>query len=535
MFVSLAYSSFWCIMRGADAVRPSALHRGYVNIWLFSIGWALLVVVTVFEDRFQIASGYYFVFLHSALFLTTLISILELFALPDKKTYGQGLQTSQDEHDQDHQSSTDAVIDPEPDEVDGNGSDEDGDDEDDREQPTVTTPLIGRPRRGDDEHRTTFATTYRHPITALEDTITKKRESDKSGGAFGEEQPWSKSLPTWTWLIQFLLLGPFMIILAAQTGLSLTDATNQTGTDGSNPLIPYLVIAFYSLLLVLPLMPFIHRITHHIPVFLLVVFVATLIYNLVAFPFSPNYRHKAFWQQTINLDTGTSAVKLAGMEEYIRAIIAELPSAAGKDVTCQSSPTRIGTKECVYDGTDIPPNVANNIADGIPPQKGYGDLVSIRVTPGVGPGQAKLKVDAKNTKSCYLKFARPIKRFTVVGGNDWDDRFGRLPDSGLNQILLWRRDWDKVWEIDVEWDAEADAAITDGGGESQGSIEASGADELKVRNTAGLDGNVTCIWSDLNTPGTIPALDEAIQYAPSWAVITKLAAGLVEATKSFML
>ncbi|KAF3770932.1 hypothetical protein M406DRAFT_285744 [Cryphonectria parasitica EP155] len=504
MSISLAYFSFWCIMRGADVTRPSALHRGYANIWLFTIGWALLVAVTVLEDRFSIASGYYVVFLQSALFLTTLISVAELFALPDKKTWGQEYRADHEGQVEDeHNISADSIIAPSPGEVDGPDSDEAADDEAERESaPSATTPLLGRPSRGEGESRTTFATRYRRSISALADVTTNQRESGKDSGAFGDEQPWSKSLPTWTWFLQFLILGPFLIILAAQTGLMLTDATNQTAADGSNALTPYLSVSLFSMLLILPLMPFMHRITHHIPLLLLCVFILTLLYNLTAEPFSSTNRYKAFWQQTVNLDTGMSTIKFGGIEEHLRRIIAELPSAAGKTIECHASTTRVGITDCDYDGTDIPPNVANNVVDGIPPQKGYGDLVSLQLARGDEPGHAKLTLDAKNTKSCYLKFAKPIKRFTVAGGLDWDDRFGRMPNSGLNHILLWRRDWDKVWEVDIE-------------------------------SAEGLDGNVTCIWSDINTPGTIPALDEAIKFAPAWAVITKFAAGLVEGTKTF--
>lgn len=535
MSVSLAYFTFWCIMRGADVARPSALHRGYASIWLFTIAWGALVAVTVSEDRFQIASGYYVVFLSSALFLTTLISLAELFALPDMKTYGQEIRADHGGRDELSGLSADAIIVPSPEEVDGADSNEDADDEADREPANATTPLLGRPSRGDGERRTTFATTYRRPAASLPDSSTpKQQEPEKGSGAFGGEQPWSKDLPSWTWFIQFLILGPFMIALAAQTGLMLTDATNQTGTDGSNAIIPYLNVALFAILLLLPLMPFMHRITHHIPIFLLCVFVATLVYNLVAFPFSPDNKYKAFWQQTVDLDTGVSTVKLGGLEEYLRLIIAELPSAAGKTVDCHDSTTRVGVVDCTYDGTDIPPNVAGNIVDGVPPQKGYAELVSIKVAPGDEPGRATLTVDAKNTKSCFLKFARPIKRFVVAGSNGWDDRFGRVPHGGLNHVLLWRRDWDKVWEVDIEWEIEA-AAVGAGDHENGADEEISttGVDELKRRNAQGLDGNVTCIWSDINTPGTIPALDETIQYAPAWAVITKFAAGLIEGTKTF--
>lgn len=169
MFVSLAYFSFWCIMRGADAVRASALHRGYVNIWLFTICWAVLVGVTVFEDRFQIASGYYVVFLSSALFLTTLISLTEQFALPDIMTWGQEFR---DDHEALEQDNNDPIA-PSPGEYDGPASDEDADDEDDREPPTVTSPLLGRSSRdGTERRRTTFATRYRNSIAAVADTST---------------------------------------------------------------------------------------------------------------------------------------------------------------------------------------------------------------------------------------------------------------------------------------------------------------------------------------------------------------------------
>lgn len=53
------------------------------------MGWAFLVAATVFEDRFRIATGYLFVFFESSVFLATVISLCELFALPKKSGYAQ--------------------------------------------------------------------------------------------------------------------------------------------------------------------------------------------------------------------------------------------------------------------------------------------------------------------------------------------------------------------------------------------------------------------------------------------------------------
>jgi len=89
MMLSLYFIAFWWIMRVADFIRPSALHRGYAFIWMYLMGWAFLVAATVFEDQFRIAAGYLFAFFESSVFLGTVISLCELFALPTKSDYAQ--------------------------------------------------------------------------------------------------------------------------------------------------------------------------------------------------------------------------------------------------------------------------------------------------------------------------------------------------------------------------------------------------------------------------------------------------------------
>lgn len=530
MMVSLFYFVFWSIMKGADFARPSALHRGYVHIWLFILSWAILVGVTVFEDRFKIASGYPFVFLQSAVFLSTFIAFAELFALPNMRTYGMRAQ----EEDQVRDSlqavpNADALIAPSPGEVDPAIA-RDRDDDEEGEPATETTPLVGGRANGDNA-RTTFATTYRRSIQALTDVTRKDQETADGPQPYENEQAWSGNLPAWTWLLQLLILGPFTIVLTTQIGLVLLDAVAQTGPDGSSMLLPFLMTAFFSILLLLPITPFIHRVTHHIPLFLLCVFTGTLIYNLVAFPFSANNRYKAYWQQLVNLDTGESTVKFVGMEDYIRSIIAELPSAAGKEVVCRNAKNRYNIRECVYDGVDVPPNLADNVIPGVPPQKSFADLVSVNITRGSAAGTASVALDAKNTKACFLRFKKAVN-FTIRDGTNWDDRFGAVPEGGIREILLWRRDWNKTWLADIEWDVDAkdvDQAI-----ELDDDEEYNGPDELKAR-APGMEGEVSCLWSDINTPGTIPALDEALRFAPTWVTISKIAAGLVEGSKTFII
>jgi hypothetical protein len=223
MMVSLFFSTFWAIMRGANFARPSALHKIYVQIWLFIIGWAILVAVTVAEDRLRIGAGYMFVFLQSALFLSLFIALCEFFALPKKASWAQKTREEQEERDflrgHSHNISPSPNQESSPPGTRQSNHSATGhanqpahaDDDADAEAPTERTPLVGGTTPGDDHPRTTFATNYRRSISAI--VTGARRGSDAGSGPnkpFEHEQAWSGRLPTWTWFLQFLLLGPFI-------------------------------------------------------------------------------------------------------------------------------------------------------------------------------------------------------------------------------------------------------------------------------------------------------------------------------------
>jgi len=495
MSASLFFAVFWFIMAGCNFVRPSALHRGYALMWLFIIGWFALVAATVFEDRFQVSAGYLVVFYEGALFLATLISLLELFALPTKTSV---IKTSCDEHENREGSQALPSSEPLVPQADGPNDDEEA---------TETTPLVGG-SNGRTSAITTFASRYRRIIPALLDGAND--EGKEKHASFGREQKWSAKLPTWTWVLQFLLIGPFILIILGQVGLLLVTALNQTGTDGSTLLLPYITVALFSILLLLPITPFIHRITHHLPTFLFLVFVGTLIYNLVAFPFSANNRYKAYFQQTVDLDTGINQVTLVGLEEYIRDIISEIPSASGQAINCTlSSNLRAGLHFCSYTG--LAPQVVDNVADGVPPEIGFSDWLTYSVTRVPGQNKATFNISGRETKACIIRFDDPFSEFSVHGGAKPEEKWDDIPETGSDQIKLWHRDWDREWVVDVEWPISKD----------------------KSPGEEGRSGRVICLWSDHNLPGLIPALDEVQMYAPTWTSVVKLMDGLVEGSKAF--
>ncbi|KAJ8111022.1 hypothetical protein ONZ43_g5724 [Nemania bipapillata] len=243
--------------------------------------------------------------------------------------------------------------------------------------------------------------------------------------------------------------------------------------------------------------------------FLLTIFVGTLIYNLAAFPFSQESRYKIYFQQTVDLDTGVSRVHYVGLREYVEKIVADLPSATGKELTCDpTSSSRAGLYNCSYDGSAVPPNVVKTMPPGIPPQNGYDSWLSYNITHNEGENKARFEVNGEETRSCAIVFQKPISTFEIKGGNGPDERFGGIPDKGLDKIKLYRRDWGTPWVVDVEWEQSGDG-------------------------DSGIDGRVVCSWDDANTPGTIPAFDEGLQYSPPWVAVTKLSTGLCEGSKAF--
>ena len=506
----------WFILRGADAVRPSALHRAHALGWLFILFWLSLVFVTIAENNFKIAGGYFMVFYFAAVWVASLISYLELFALPKKSEYLQIVSSIGD-----------------------------------RGRPVA--PLLrsgsmrwsqllaldsnerpqSRRRRESEEQSATETTVLlsqsirsglnRSRKVPRPDAVIPTGEVDDYEPAgfkrpFGEEQAWSGYLPSWLWSLEFLCFVP-VIILVGQVGLLLTSALHQTPADGNPVLFIYMCIAILSVLLLLPVSPFIHRVPSQIPTFLFLVFIGTLLYNLMAFPFSEQNRLKVYFVQQVDLEFGINKVSLTGLDGYVQQIIAELPSAVGQPMECSgpSLATRKGLQTCSWNGPapDIAPlpslQPAVETRDLIPLVNRYRSWLSLNASRiNDNERSAIFSLAGRNTRACKLVFKSPISDFNIKGAAPQDDRFPKLPKHGAKEIRLWNREWEKPWEVHVKWDYETE-------------------------DTAQFEtGKAVCLWSDDNKPGMIPALDEIRRFMPVWSAVTKYGDGLVEGSKPFV-
>ncbi|KAL4871739.1 putative zinc metalloprotease [Aspergillus spectabilis] len=481
MMVSAWLFLAWFVSRVADFARPSAFHRVYTFTWSFLVMWVLQVIATVYQDRYGLAGGYFIFFGFAGTFLATWLSYLELFSLPRKSEYASQLRPVS-RRASSYGSRLGGLSD----------DDEDGGEEED-EEPTESTSLLSGAQR------TTFANYVR--VTADTADHSDNEEHVQDVNVYGHEQRWSAALPKWLWVLQFLLAAPIILILVGPLSLLLTSALHQVGQDGSSSLFVYIFIVALTTFLLSPILPFIHRYTYHIPLFLLAVFIGTLIYNLVAFPFSDSNRLKLFFIQEVDLDTGLNTASLTGVEPFVHDVAFGLPSAAGQNVTC--GPLGDRTK-CSWGG--IPPHV---VAEETPLE----EWVSLEISKSTEkPRHAQLKISGQNTRACKLLFDSPVKNFQVAN-SAYDPRFPHTTPKGVQEIRLWSRTWEDTWTVDIEW---ADPEDTD------------------HDSTLGpLTGHVVCLWSDYNQPGAIPALDEVRQYGPSWVGVSKLADGLVEGRKAF--
>lgn len=184
MTLSLFYFSLWLIMRGSNFVRPTALQRGFVNIWLFALGWGIQVLAAVAEDRMHIAALYSSLFLQSAVFLSTLISLLEQFGLLRKNEFAQ--QQHDAHHARDHPEYRDLAHS-------GDGEQGGADDDSDSltDEPTERTPLrVGEQGYGANT-QPSFADTYRRSVSEN----TPNLPDNDSHPPYEFEQSWSGRLP----------------------------------------------------------------------------------------------------------------------------------------------------------------------------------------------------------------------------------------------------------------------------------------------------------------------------------------------------
>jgi hypothetical protein len=283
--------------------------------------------------------------------------------------------------------------------------------------------------------------------------------------------------------------------------------------------------------LVLPLSPFmskLHR-SHALSLFILLLFILSILYTWMTFPFSSAAPLRVFFQQRVEIDLGLDALhshdspkvitSLTGHPLYLpnSAIISNLPSA--KAVKCDLHRTRRGLMLCEWEsGTGMQPV----------PGSWYGWSKDTNTTKyfnasvsRIGPSAARIMVNGRNTRSCRIYFDnQPILEYVIHSTDGFGEKKGmqrgyEVGERGVKELILWSRTWDKDFVVDVKWSDDSNSS----GFKLQGRIGCEWAEYESAAIDHGSGGRVS---------GKIPAFEEVLMYLPEWAVSSKQDDGLVE-------
>ncbi|KAG1734465.1 hypothetical protein EDB19DRAFT_1854474 [Suillus lakei] len=319
------------------------------------------------------------------------------------------------------------------------------------------------------------------------------------------------------WIAQLLVVVPLPVILVSHIAVILVFAMNQTLTDGTSPFGVYGSVSMLALLIVLPLAPFSMNMHRWLNSIILLIFVLSTLYTYLAFPFSQETPLKVYFAQTVDLDTSRVVTALTGPRQFLStAIIPRFPSAFDQSINCTEASDKPGLQTCKWEaGDEFVPSPGRSEY-----HYGQGATSSMKwVTTSIkrtGSNSARIKVQGLNTRSCTLQFSgKRVKSFHLSGDGGKGLQGGsEVPEDGLEQIRLWSRDWEKEFEVDVDF---------------------AGSEGEKAK------GRVSCGWAEYEsataggwrTGGKIPSLEEVLLFLPEWAVVTKSSAALFDAGWEF--
>lgn len=272
-----------------------------------------------------------------------------------------------------------------------------------------------------------------------------------------------------------------------------------------------------ALLIILPLAPFSMNMHRWLNGIILIIFILSTLYTYLAFPFSQETPLKVYFAQSVDLDTSRVVTALTGPRQFLStAIIPRFPSAIDQAVNCTDAPDKLGLQTCKWEVGDafVPSPGGSKHHYGQGPTSSMQKWVTASIKRK--SNSARIKVQGLNTRSCTLQFSgKRVKKFHLSGDGGKGLQGGsEVPEDGLEQIRLWSRDWEKEFEVDVDFAGREDEKAT---------------------------GRVSCGWAEYEsatvgggrTGGKIPSLEEVLLFLPEWAVVTKSSAALFDAGWEF--
>lgn len=327
-----------------------------------------------------------------------------------------------------------------------------------------------------------------------------------------------------------------------------------------NETIVYTPVALLALVLVLPLAPFSYKLRPFRPLTALIslVFVLSILYTWLVFPFTVRDPLKVYFQQRVILPPITTSASvtsnfsnevrlitiLTGPERYLLpSLVPLLPSSrkGHQTVICGPDPLKPGLTKCEWEsGHSMKPvpGTTNSLStdQNIWKEEEF-FKADVKKT---GASTARFHVKGRNTRSCRLYFDNyPIFKYNVLPSNrsgvsstgEGMQKGYEIPSSGIKEVRLWSRTWENKFVVDVDW-----------------------SNSTRRQDETSLEGRIACEWSEYesgmvdNGPlekrlsnngedsrAKIPAFEEVLHFLPHWAAVSKAADGLVEVWAPFVL
>ncbi|KAK9460615.1 uncharacterized protein V1516DRAFT_665011 [Lipomyces oligophaga] len=295
---SLYFVLNWFILAGAHRFKPVRHQKFKVLLELYFLWWIVLVYANVEENRMSGTGLYWITFNFVGVSVALLLDIIALYFEPPAPMYfmSRAEVIGSDQH---YMEAHDGDID----HIAPHSEQEDDDDDDDDSE---DSPLMG-----DD---------------ASEQRVGFAKKLDKR--------------IDFVWLFEFLILVPFSVFLTSQIGFLALAAVRQTLQEGGPSMYNvYLSLFVFLIILMYPILPFMHRIHVVVPFVLLLAFIGTYIASCFIFPFSSQQPMKMTFLQQIdldNLDAG-AVVTVTGLSPYVENSVRDLPSV--KNESWYSFPT----------------------------------------------------------------------------------------------------------------------------------------------------------------------------------------------------
>jgi len=210
---------------------------------------------------------------------------------------------------------------------------------------------------------------------------------------------------------------------------------------------------------------------------------------LVRFPVNPDARLKVSFEASLSAES--SATSLTSAAPFIESIITDIPSARGQHLNCtHKNPfaNGIGLTTCIWSGLPLllpkPDNaVFHNPSASIP---GLRSNITFKVRA------------PPRSRSCRFTFTHPPKSVFIEGGNT-NAHFPPAQPEGVKELVLWSRDWNHKWIVDVGW-----------------------AEAMQTQN---MHGSWACRWDEIDQAN---AFEEAKKSVPAWVGLTVGLKGVVE-------